>query len=157
MSGGVDSSTVAAMLAYAGHDLIGISMRLYAEERAGRSCCSPDDLLDAREVAEAAGFPFYVANLQTEFEERVVRHFVDEYRRGRTPSPCVLCNDHLKFDALFARVDALGAKPAVSARLTWTIASRSCGVSIGRVTSRISSRDCRAISSPGSAFRSAAC
>jgi tRNA-specific 2-thiouridylase len=110
MSGGVDSSTVAAMLAHEGHELIGISMRLYAEERAGRSCCSPDDLLDAREVAEAAGFPFYVANLQTEFEERVVRHFVDEYRRGRTPSPCVLCNDHLKFDALFARVDALGAQ-----------------------------------------------
>jgi tRNA-specific 2-thiouridylase len=110
MSGGVDSSVVAALLAERNHDLVGISMRLYATAVEGRSCCSPDDLYDAREVADAAGFPFYVANYQEEFKARVIDHFVDEYRRGRTPSPCVLCNDHLKFDILLQRMLALGGR-----------------------------------------------
>lgn len=110
MSGGVDSSATAAMLHREGCDVVGISMRLYGESRAGRSCCSPDDLLDAREVAAACGFPFYVANFQELFQERVIDHFVDEYRRGRTPSPCVLCNDHLKFDVLLERMFALDAQ-----------------------------------------------
>lgn len=112
MSGGVDSSVVAAMLADQGTDVVGISMRLYANPRgdAGKSCCSPDDLLDAREVAATFGFPFYVANYQEEFQKRIVDYFVDEYRRGRTPSPCVLCNDHLKFDTLLERMQALGGE-----------------------------------------------
>jgi tRNA-specific 2-thiouridylase len=109
MSGGVDSSVVAALMHRDGNDVVGISMRLYAAApTAGRSCCSPDDLADARSVAEQAGFPFYVANYQDEFRRLVVDHFVDEYRRGRTPSPCVLCNDHLKFDTLLRRMHALG-------------------------------------------------
>ncbi len=109
MSGGVDSSVVAAMLHHAGHDVVGVSMRLYATaEGAGKSCCSPDDLFDARSVADSMGFPFYVANYQDSFRERIVDYFVNEYRKGRTPSPCILCNDHLKFDVLLERMAALG-------------------------------------------------
>jgi tRNA-specific 2-thiouridylase len=109
MSGGVDSSVVAAMLHEAGESVVGVSMRLYATGASvGKSCCSPDDLYDAREVASAFGFPFYVANYQEAFQERVIDYFVDEYRRGRTPSPCILCNDHLKFDVLLERMVALG-------------------------------------------------
>lgn len=109
MSGGVDSSVVAALMFADGWDVVGVSMRLYGDaKKAGKSCCSPDDLIDAREVATAAGLPFYVANYQEEFQRRVVDYFVDEYRRGRTPSPCILCNDHLKFDVLLDRMLALG-------------------------------------------------
>lgn len=109
MSGGVDSSVIAAWMHDAGYDVVGVSMRLYRtpEGDPGKSCCSPDDLYDARSVASSRGFPFYVANYQAVFRERVVQHFVDEYRRGRTPSPCVLCNDHLKFDVLLERTLAL--------------------------------------------------
>lgn len=112
MSGGVDSSVVAALLHHEGHEVVGISMRLYgtAHGTPGKSCCSPDDLLDARSVASTFGFPFYVANYQKEFQERIVDYFVSEYRQGRTPSPCVLCNDHLKFDTLLERMRALDGK-----------------------------------------------
>lgn len=111
MSGGVDSSVVASMMHAEGWDVVGVSMRLYAEAgKAGKSCCSPDDLMDAREVAANSGFPFYVANYQEEFQRKVVDYFVDEYRRGRTPSPCILCNDHLKFDVLLERMVALGGR-----------------------------------------------
>lgn len=112
MSGGVDSSVVAALLHSQGQDVVGISMRLYATSHGtpGKSCCSPDDLLDARSVASVFGFPFYVANYQKEFQERIVNYFVEEYRLGRTPSPCVLCNDHLKFDTLLERMRALDGK-----------------------------------------------
>ncbi len=109
MSGGVDSSVTAAKLFAEGFDVVGVSMRLYAEAPASdRSCCTPDDLFDARHVAESLGFPFYVANYQDQFRQRVIEYFVEEYRRGRTPSPCVMCNDHLKFDILLQRMRALG-------------------------------------------------
>lgn len=112
MSGGVDSSVAAAMLAEAGYDAVGISMRLYAtpQENYSKSCCSPDDLFDARTVASSLGIPFYVANYQDAFRERVVDYFIEEYRRGRTPNPCVACNNHLKFDILLKRSLALGSK-----------------------------------------------
>ncbi len=112
MSGGVDSSVAAAMLAEQGYDTVGISMRLYAtpQEDYSKSCCSPDDLFDARMVADRLGMPFYVANYQEEFRKRVIDYFVDEYRVGRTPNPCVACNNHLKFDILLDRSLALGSK-----------------------------------------------
>ncbi|MEM1347822.1 MAG: tRNA 2-thiouridine(34) synthase MnmA [Myxococcota bacterium] len=112
MSGGVDSSVAAALVAEEGWEAIGISMRLYATPPSSysKSCCSPDDLFDARMVADALGIPFYVANYQDAFKERVIDYFVEEYRRGRTPNPCVACNDHLKFDVLLKRSLALGAK-----------------------------------------------
>ncbi len=112
MSGGVDSSVTAALLARQGYDAVGISMRLYStpQESYDKSCCSPDDLFDARSVADSLGIPFYVANYEDEFQKRVISYFVEEYRRGRTPNPCVACNDHLKFDILLKRSLALGAK-----------------------------------------------
>lgn len=111
MSGGVDSSYVAASLASEGNEVVGISMRLYEdpEKTPGKSCCSPDDLLDARSVSHKFGFPFYVVNFQEQFREKIIDYFVDEYRRGRTPSPCVMCNNHLKFKTLIERTMKLGA------------------------------------------------
>ncbi len=112
MSGGVDSSVTAGILAKAGYDAVGISMRLYStpQDQYSKSCCSPDDLFDARTVADSLGIPFYVANYEDAFQKRVINYFVEEYRRGRTPNPCVACNDHLKFDILLKRSLALGAK-----------------------------------------------
>lgn len=114
MSGGVDSSVVAAMLAEQGYDVVGISMRLYATENADtKSCCSPDDLYDARRIAEQMGFPFYIVNYQREFQSMVVDYFVNEYKMGRTPSPCVACNNHLKFSTLLSQMKKLnGSKLA---------------------------------------------
>ena len=112
MSGGVDSSVTAALCAEQGHDAVGISMRLYStpQEDYSKSCCSPDDLFDARQVASSVDMPFYVANYEDVFRERVIDYFVDEYRRGRTPNPCVACNNHLKFDILLDRCLALGSR-----------------------------------------------
>ena len=110
MSGGVDSSTVAAMLRAEGHTIIGLTMQLWNQRRlAGHEgmpeqvtgrCCSLDDVYDARRVAETIGIPYYVVNHEERFERDVVRPFVEEYLAGRTPIPCSLCNNHLKFDQL---------------------------------------------------------
>ncbi|HTY63863.1 MAG TPA: tRNA 2-thiouridine(34) synthase MnmA [Acidobacteriota bacterium] len=117
MSGGVDSSTAAAILKEEGQDLVGFSMQLWDQRRSvvlgdeaksGR-CCSIDDLYDAREVAARLGIPFYVVDLQSEFECTVVRSFVENYRNGLTPSPCVLCNSVLKFKCLAHMAKEAGA------------------------------------------------
>ena len=106
MSGGVDSSVAAALVAEAGHDVIGLSMQLYdqrASSEAFGSCCSLDDLQDARRVAAAIGFPHYILNLEQQFRQTVVDNFVSEYAAGRTPIPCVHCNADLKFSTLVDR------------------------------------------------------
>jgi tRNA-specific 2-thiouridylase len=117
MSGGVDSSTVAALLASEGHRLVGLTMQLWNQRRlpqlateatTGR-CCSLDDTYDARHIAEQIGIPFYVVNFEKQFEERVVEPFVSEYLAGRTPIPCTLCNNFIKFDTFFKMADAVGA------------------------------------------------
>ena len=103
MSGGVDSSVAAALLVDAGHDVVGVSMQLYdaarGEERFG-SCCTIDDLHDARRVAHALGIPHYIVNLERRFDDVVVANFVREYTLGRTPIPCAHCNSALKFSTL---------------------------------------------------------
>jgi len=119
MSGGVDSSTVAAMLKDEGYDLVGLTLQLWNQRRlAGHHgmpeqvqgrCCSIDDVYDARRVAETLGIPYYVVNEQERFERDVVRPFVSEYLHGRTPIPCSLCNNHLKFDQLLMRARQIGA------------------------------------------------
>jgi tRNA-specific 2-thiouridylase len=109
MSGGVDSSVAAALLRKDGHEVVAISMRLYdVAPKSDRSCCSPDDMFDARRVAAKLEIPFYVANYVDAFQERVIDYFVEEYRRGRTPNPCVACNNHLKFEVLLGRTRELG-------------------------------------------------
>ena len=111
MSGGVDSSVAAALLAEQGHDVIGLSMQLYDQsgpETFG-SCCSLDDLHDARRVASAIGFPHYILNFEREFRDTVIANFVSEYASGRTPIPCAHCNSDLKFSTLLERARGLGA------------------------------------------------
>jgi tRNA-uridine 2-sulfurtransferase len=115
MSGGVDSSVAAALLAdrFGADSTCAISLRLYStpEEaaRSGRSCCAPDDLYDARRAAAALGIRFYVYDAQERFRTEVIDDFVASYARGETPNPCVRCNDHVKFDWLLARARLLGA------------------------------------------------
>ncbi len=114
MSGGVDSSVAALLLQREGFEVIGISMDLYdfsavTKNRAG-TCCSLDDLYDARRVCDLLGVPYYVLNLREEFRKEVIDPFVQEYSSGRTPNPCVLCNEHLKFRALLRKADELGAE-----------------------------------------------
>ena len=113
MSGGVDSSVAAALLAEAGHDVIGLSMQLY-DQREGESgygsCCSLDDLHDAGRVARRLGIPHYIVNFEREFQETVVSNFVNEYVAGRTPIPCSHCNSDLKFATLLDRSMAYGAE-----------------------------------------------
>src|SRR6201987_1646118 len=120
MSGGGDSSTVAAILAHSGETVVGLTLQLWDQTRlagkhgipdapkAGR-CCSLDDVYDARRVAEHLGIPYYVVNQEERFERDVVKPFVREYLAGRTPIPCSLCNNHLKFDQLLLTARQIGA------------------------------------------------
>ena len=118
MSGGVDSSAAAAILKEQGHDLVGFTMQLWNQRRGisvdengeplPSRCCSLDDVYDARRVAEELGFPFYVLNLEREFERDVVQPFVASYLNGETPIPCVSCNSRLKFASLDALAASLG-------------------------------------------------
>jgi tRNA-specific 2-thiouridylase len=117
MSGGVDSSAVAALLVRNGHSVVGLTMQLWNQRRlpelatddASGRCCSLDDVYDARRVAEQIGIPYYVVNFEKQFEDQVVKPFVAEYLAGRTPIPCTLCNNYIKFDRFLEMADAVGA------------------------------------------------
>src|ERR1700738_1416128 len=112
MSGGVDSSVAAALLAEQGHEVIGLSMQLYDQSEGQTSfgsCCSIDDLHDARRVATAINIPHYIVNFERQFDEQVVSNFVQEYAAGRTPLPCAHCNSDLKFATLADRARGFGA------------------------------------------------
>src|SRR3979411_2775215 len=128
MSGGVDSSTVAAMLRAEGHQVVGLTMQLWNQRRlAGHEgmpesvqgrCCSLDDVHDARRVAETIGIPYERVNHQDRFERDVVRPFVEQYLSGRTPIPCSLCNNHLKFDQLLVVAQQIGADSVATGHYT---------------------------------------
>jgi tRNA-specific 2-thiouridylase len=114
MSGGVDSSVAAGLLAEQGHEVLGVTMRLWTEEDASasrhhRRCCSVEDTDDARAAADALGVRHYVLNMEREFTEGVIDAFVSEYGQGRTPNPCLECNDKVKFRPLMEQAVALGA------------------------------------------------
>ncbi len=115
MSGGVDSSTAAALLQEAGYEVIGVSMQLWCEEKHGLpssrpTCCSIEDTNDARQVCHLLGIPFYVLNLEPQFQTRVIDYFCHEYAQGRTPNPCIACNQQVKFGLLLHHVLSLGAE-----------------------------------------------
>ena len=114
MSGGVDSSVAALLLHRQGYDVVGVTMRLWGLERddvpaANKRCCSVEDVDDARRVCHAIGVPHYFVNFEKEFQSHVIDYFVQEYDRGRTPHPCLACNDKIKFDFLLRRAMFLDA------------------------------------------------
>jgi tRNA-specific 2-thiouridylase len=113
MSGGIDSSLAAVLLHEQGFEVIGMTMKTWDYTGSGGSkketgCCSLDSINDARDVAVSLGFPHYILDIRSEFGDYVIDHFTSEYLEGRTPNPCVLCNTHIKWDALLRRADMLG-------------------------------------------------
>lgn len=127
MSGGVDSSVAAYLMQQKGCECIGVTMKLTCNEdlgvSKGHTCCSLEDVEDARSVAQALGMPYYVMNFSDEFRETVMDHFVSSYEAGRTPNPCIECNRHLKFGKLFQRMKELAYDLVVTghyARVEWS-------------------------------------
>ena len=115
MSGGIDSSVAAVMLHEQGYEVIGMTMKTWDYASSGGTkketgCCSLDSINDARNIAVGLGFPHYILDIREEFGDYVINHFTDEYLEGRTPNPCVLCNTHIKWDALLKRADKLGCE-----------------------------------------------
>jgi len=113
MSGGVDSSTAAALLVEQGYEVIGITLKLWPQDcvnRAEDKCCGPQAVTDARAVCHQLGIPYYLIDESAEFQKHVISYFADEYKAGRTPNPCVMCNQNLKFGRLIDRADQLGAQ-----------------------------------------------
>lgn len=113
MSGGVDSSVCGSMMKEAGYDCVGMTMRLWSAPdkcSTDKSCCGSESVEDARLVAEKVGFPFYAINFQKEFWKEVIEVFADQYFSGKTPSPCILCNEKMKFDALYKKALSIGAE-----------------------------------------------
>jgi tRNA-specific 2-thiouridylase len=112
MSGGVDSSATAALLLEQGYDVIGITLKLWPQDcvnRAEDKCCGPQAVTDARSVCHKLDIPYYLIDEAADFQKHVIQYFADEYKAGRTPNPCVMCNQNLKFGRLIDRADQLGA------------------------------------------------
>ena len=126
MSGGVDSSTAAYILKSAGHEVVGLSMQMYDNLQNAESpyggCCTIDDLADARRVAWKLDIPHFTLNLEQNFHEKVITPFVQSYLSGMTPSPCVLCNTHVKFDLFHQKALAIGAEKIATGQYARVVA-----------------------------------
>ena len=165
MSGGVDSSVAAYLITQQGYEAIGVTMKLYNNEDIGikkeKTCCSLDDVEDARSVANRLGIPYYVFNYTDNFKLQVIERFVEAYRNGRTPNPCIDCNRYIKFDQLMHRAKELQFDYVVTGHyaITSTMKKRGAGYCARRpTTQRIKATFCirsRRISSAESFFRSA--
>ena len=133
MSGGVDSSVAAYLLAQEGYDVVGVTMRLWVAEDDDditpdhQGCCSIEDIEDARLVCQAIGIPHYVMNVEREFREHVMDYFVDEYAHGRTPHPCIACNDRIKFDFLMRRAEMMDAQYLATGHYARIVADEATG------------------------------
>src|SRR5689334_8419851 len=113
MSGGVDSSAAAALLVEQGYEVVGITLKLWPQDcvnRAEDKCCGPQAVTDARAVSHKLDIPYYLVDDSAEFQQQVIQYFADEYKSGRTPNPCVVCNEKLKFGTLISRARKLGAE-----------------------------------------------
>jgi tRNA-specific 2-thiouridylase len=134
MSGGVDSSATAALLLEQGYDVVGITLKLWPQDcvnRAEDKCCGPQAVTDARAVCHKLDIPYYLIDEAAEFQKHVIQYFADEYKAGRTPNPCVMCNQNLKFGRLIDRADQLGADFIATghfARVERTVANAEYGV-----------------------------
>lgn len=113
MSGGVDSSATAVLLQEQGYDVVGVTLKLWPQDcvnRAEDKCCGPQAVMDARAVCHQLGVPYYLIDEAAEFQKVVINYFAEEYKAGRTPNPCVMCNERLKFGTLITRANQLGAQ-----------------------------------------------
>ncbi len=130
MSGGVDSSATAALLLEQGYDVVGITLKLWPQDcvaRAEDKCCGPQAVADARAVCHRLGIPYYLIDEAQEFQTKVIQYFADEYKAGRTPNPCVMCNQNLKFGRLIERADQLGAQYVATGHFALVEHSRATG------------------------------
>src|ERR1700755_1359208 len=112
MSGGVDSSATAALLLEQGYDVVGITLKLWPQDcvnRAEDKCCGPQAVMDARSVSHKLGIPYYLVDEAEDFQKQVIDYFTAEYKAGRTPNPCVMCNEKVKFGNLWGKAKAIGA------------------------------------------------
>ncbi len=140
MSGGVDSSATAALLLEQGYEVIGITLKLWPQDcvnRAEDKCCGPQAVTDARAVCHKLDIPYYLIDESAEFQKHVIQYFADEYKAGRTPNPCVMCNQNLKFGRLIDRADQLGAEFIATghfARVEYLGAPASCRPVAGQNT-----------------------
>lgn len=132
MSGGVDSSVAALLMKQRGYECIGMTMKLFTNEDISLSkqhtCCSLEDVADARSVAYSLGMPHYTANFAARFKQDVIDHFIDDYEHGRTPNPCIDCNRHLKFDQLFLRAKELECDYVVTGHYARVIRDEETGL-----------------------------
>jgi tRNA-specific 2-thiouridylase len=130
MSGGVDSSAAAALLLEQGYDVVGITLKLWPQDcvnRAEDKCCGPQAVTDARAVSHKLNIPYYLVDEAAEFQQQVIHYFAEEYKAGRTPNPCVMCNEKLKFGTLISRAKKLGAEFVATGHFARTERCRETG------------------------------